>query len=196
MKLLSLFANEINRITDESLREFVYDYLQNYTPDYFWEIGASSSGKYHPALSQGEGGLVRHTKVACLFLEELFRMSYYMYMTDEQKDFCRVAMILHDTVKYGFTDFDKDQYKYHGQNAAIMVNNAWYEHFEENAPWLLLNAIKSHMGQWTEPKEDRPMTNLDRCVHMADYMASRSFIDVPCVTEEYNGFFNEGDLPF
>ena len=33
---------------------------------------------------------------------------------------------------------------------------------------------------------DRPFTNIDRCVHMADYMASRNFIDIPQVSEEYD----------
>jgi hypothetical protein len=40
------------------------------------------------------------------------------------------------------------------------------------------------MGQWSE-REDRPFTNIDRCVHMADYMASRNFIDIPQIVEEY-----------
>jgi hypothetical protein len=41
------------------------------------------------------------------------------------------------------------------------------------------------MGQWSTEQEDRPFTSIDRCVHMADYMASRSFIDIPQITEEY-----------
>ena len=60
---------------------------------------------------------------------------------------------------------------------------------------FLLNAIRSHMGQWSTEKEDRPFTNIDRCVHMADYMASRSFIDIPQITEEYNAITEE-NLPF
>ena len=46
------------------------------------------------------------------------------------------------------------------------------------------------MGQWTPEKEDRPFTSLDRCVHMADYMASRSFIDIPLIMEEYERIMN------
>ena len=69
------FETEINRIVSEDLRMFVKFFLENYVPAYFWEIGASSSGKYHPKFSQGYGGLVRHTKAACLFLEDLLRMS-------------------------------------------------------------------------------------------------------------------------
>ena len=41
------------------------------------------------------------------------------------------------------------------------------------------------MGQWVEDKEDKPFTPLDRLVHLADYIASRSFIDIPCISEEY-----------
>jgi hypothetical protein len=41
------------------------------------------------------------------------------------------------------------------------------------------------MGQWSTEKEDRPFTSVDRCVHMADYMASRNFIDIPSIMEEW-----------
>ena len=47
-------------------------------------------------------------------------------------------------------------------------------------------AIKSHMGQWTTDKANRPFTPIDRLVHMADYMASRPFIDIPEITADYN----------
>jgi hypothetical protein len=52
------------------------------------------------------------------------------------------------------------------------------------------------MGQWSTDKDDRPFTSVDRCVHIADYMASRSFIDIPQITEEYNAIVWEDDLPF
>ena len=195
MKNIELFNTEINRIESEDLRSFVRYYLDEYTPDYFWEIGASSSGKYHPAFSQGEGGLVRHTKAVCIFLEELLRMNTYASMQDEYKDYARVACILHDTKKYGLTDFDKSEYDKHAVNASIAVNNAWVAFFGEPAPFLLTSAVRCHMGQWSTDKDDRPFTNIDRCVHMADYMASRSFIDIPQITEEYNAITEE-NLPF
>jgi hypothetical protein len=54
------------------------------------------------------------------------------------------------------------------------------------------------MGQWTEDKDERPFTSVDRCVHMADYMASRNFIDIPSIAEEYNSVMNgtDEDVPF
>ena len=62
------FEREIALIKNEDYRKFIIDYLDNECPSYFWEIGASSSGKYHPKFSQGEGGLVRHTKAVVMFI--------------------------------------------------------------------------------------------------------------------------------
>ena len=184
MEKSKYFEREIELIQSEDLRMLTKAYFEEYVPDYFWEIGASSSGKYHPVFSQGVGGLVRHTKAVVMFAEELLRMSSYMYMSEEYKDYVIMACIVHDTCKYGMCEFDKAQYKDHSKLASENVANCWKEYFEEQAPVFFTNAIKTHMGQWSE-KEDRPFTNIDRCVHMADYMASRNFIDIPQITEEY-----------
>ena len=187
MKSMKLFDREINLIKNEELRKAVAEYLEDDVPDYFWTDGASASGRFHPKFSHGIGGLVRHTKAVVLFAEELLRMSSYMYMPDDYKDYVIAACILHDTVKYGSgSELDKCEYANHAKNAAEAFafwceNNTPYEpHF------LLLNAIKSHMGQWSTEREDRPFTSIDRAVHMADYMASRNFIDIPQITEEWN----------
>ena len=189
MENSKFFEREINLIQSEDYRIFVRYYLDNVCPPYFWEIGASSSGKYHPPFSQGVGGLVRHTKAVVMFAEELLKMSSYMYMSDEFKDYVIMACILHDTCKYGKSDYDKEQYKDHARNASELAASLWFQLFEESAPQFFLSAIRCHMGQWSE-REDRPFTNIDRCVHMADYMASRSFIDIPQVREEWEAVDN------
>lgn len=195
MKTIKHFERELNLIQDEELRMVVKTYLVERVPDYFWEDGASSSGKYHPQFSQGIGGLVRHTKAVVMFAEELLRMSSYAYMREEYKDYVIAACIVHDTMKYGLGEYDKSEYKNHARNAAyafkMFAKECDYEVSE-----FLLNAIASHMGQWSTEKEDRPFTNVDRCVHMADYMASRSFIDIPSITAEWERVENESDLPF
>lgn len=176
------FEKEINFIQSEDLRMFTKTYLDNVVPQYFFEVGASSSGKYHPKFSQGLGGLVRHTKAVSLMAEELLRMSPYSYLSDENKDFVRVACIVHDTAKYGIVEFNKNDYSTHAENASKAVADLWVEYFREPCPYLLVNAIASHMGQWGKPKM---MTSVDRCVHQADYIASRNFFDIPQITEEW-----------
>ena len=187
MNKSQFFDHEIEFIQSEDLRSFVRYYFDCCVPDYFWTIGASSSGKFHPAMSQGEGGLVRHTKAVAWFCEELLRMSQWAYLTDERKDYARVACLLHDTAKYGvYGEINKDDYPRHGSIAANCVERAWLVFFEEDCPYELTHAILSHMGQWTTDKANRPFTPIDRLVHMADYVASRAFIDIPAITADYN----------
>ena len=184
--MIKHFEREISLIESEDLRMFVKFYLEEYTPEYFWQVGASSSGKYHPIFSQGVGGLVRHTKAVVMFAEELLRMSSYAYLKAEYKDYVIMACILHDTCKYGCCEYDTKAYSDHANNAAQQVTQAWFEYFGTEIPFVLQNAIVSHMGQWTKNAEDRPFTNVDRCVHLADYMASRSFINIPQIVDEWN----------
>ena len=184
----------LDLIVNEDLRMMVKSYLEESVPEYFWEIGASSSGKFHPAFSQGKGGLVRHTKAVVMFAEELLRMSSYAFMRDEYKDYVIAACLVHDTAKYGVKEYDKAEYKNHAPAAAVAFDT-WCISLDYDCSEFLLNAIASHMGQWSTDRDDRPFTNIDRCVHMADYMASRPFIDIPQIVEEYNAVV-ESDLPF
>lgn len=177
-----IFKNEIELIQNEDYKMFVKMVLDTKVPLYFWEIGASSSGKYHPKFSQGEGGLVRHTKAVVKFCHEFMNLNSYGYMCDEFKDYAIMACIFHDCAKYGMVEFNKSTYKEHGKNASYLVKKAWESYFGTPASEFLLNAIRCHMGQWSE-KEDRPFTQLDRLVHMADYVASRNFIDIPELSE-------------
>ena len=195
MKNIKIFERELNLIVNEDLRMAVKSYMEERVPDHFWEDGASSSGKFHPKFAQGKGGLVRHTKAVVLFAEELLRMSSYAYMREEYKDYVIAACILHDTMKYGLGEYDKSEYKNHAKNASIAFE-AWCREDGYRPHFLLLNAIESHMGQWSTEREDRPFTSVDRCVHMADYMASRNFIDIPSIMDEYASVVDEADLPF
>lgn len=177
MAVNETFEREISLIKNIDYQNFICYYLDS-VGDWFFHEAASSTGRYHPQFAKGEGGLVRHTKAVVMFAEELLRMSPYCYYPEEYKDYIIMACIVHDTCKYGLGEYDKTQYKYHARNAAICVNNKWLEYFNEPAPFLLLSAIRGHMGQWSE-KEDKPFTSIDHCVHLADYMASRNFIDIP-----------------
>ena len=198
MKNIKLFERELNLIVDEELRMITKAYLDEKVPPYFWEIGASSSGKYHPKFSQNDGGLVRHTKAVVMFAVELLRMNTYAYMRAEYKDYVIVACIIHDTCKYGKAEYNKAEYSAHARNAAELFKEFCIHECDYTPSEYLLNAVVAHMGQWTEDKDERPFTSVDRCVHLADYMASRNFIDIPSITEEYNSVMNgtDEDVPF
>ena len=195
------FERELDLIVNDDLRMAVKSYMDEAVPEYFWTDGASSSGKYHPEFSQGVGGLVRHTKAVVMFAEELLRMSSYAYMREEYKDYVIAACIIHDTAKYGCGEYDKKAYKDHARNAAKAFADYCEQVMDYQPSEFLLNAVAAHMGQWSTDREDRPFTSIDRCVHMADYMASRSFIDIPQISAEYDAIaypvnFENIEVPF
>ena len=93
------FGKEINLIGDAERRLFVSRCLEN-VADYFFEVPASSTGKYHPAYSLGRGGLVRHTKVAVHIADDLLCLDMFSSLLPI-KDAIIYALILHDTCKSG-----------------------------------------------------------------------------------------------
>lgn len=111
-----IFTKELELIKDERIRkntEIILDLL----PEYFYHIPASSTGKYHPNFSLGEGGLVRHVKVATRILNDLLNDTTYInnyapYIDKNkesklnEKDLMLMGIILHDGLKDGLLDFD------------------------------------------------------------------------------------------
>ncbi|MEE0699909.1 MAG: HD domain-containing protein [Bacilli bacterium] len=182
-KKVSAFSKEVSFINNPRYKESI-EVLISLLPDYFFEVPASSTGKYHPSFALGDGGLLRHTKVAVRIAKEMFNDEAISGgYTNNEKDLMIMALILHDGLKSGlkkseYTNFDHP----------LLVSNYIKENVEktslkENEIKFLTSVIESHMGPWntnnysnvTLPK---PQTRYQRFVHMCDYLASRKFLDV------------------
>ena len=68
-----IFKIELDYIKNLRIRNACLEMIK-LLPDYFFEIPASSTGKYHPVYASSEHGLVKHTKVAVRFAYELFNI--------------------------------------------------------------------------------------------------------------------------
>lgn len=90
-----VFADELSFIQDGEKREIIKSLIRQ-VPDYFFEIPASSTGKYHPKYALGEGGLVRHTKAAVRIANELLRLEMFKGLS-KIKDEIIGALLLHDS---------------------------------------------------------------------------------------------------
>lgn len=192
MKDLRFLEKEFEKIQDEDLKMVVKAYFEERVPLYFWNIGASSSGNYHPKFSQKVGGLVRHTKAVVKFAEEIMRA--YENISDVEQDNIIVACLIHDTVKYGLTDEENPkEYKKHAENGALAFQEFAKNVCEYEVDEAILQAVVSHMGRWGKQK---PVSVIDNCVHLADYVASRPFIDIPELTEEYQQIDTLTDVIF
>lgn len=188
------FKLEIGTIKHEPLKVFAKWCLDN-LPEYFFEVAASSTGKYHPSYSQGEGGLVRHTIAAVRIANELFRNNTVQNFTDNEKDIIRVALLLHDGVKHG-PDGSGYTTSTHPLEVVKYLEDRYFEVEEETLPdevieimecdlwYQVTECIKSHMGEWNtdyKTKEEvlpKPETEIQRFTHLCDYLASRKILEV------------------
>ena len=162
------FDKYINKIKTESIKNNLIKAI-NDLPEYFYNISASSTNKYHPKFSLGEGGLFRHTTFACDIALELFNIIPFSQF---QKDVILSALILHDGRKMGNTQI-KHTLKNHDDFQADYLQKFWEEDFEGKN--IIIECIRTHAGQWSTTK--KPKTKLEKFVHTCDYLASRKIID-------------------
>jgi len=189
MKAEEVFINELAGINSDDILSFVLDCFDELCPEYFWTCPASLTGKYHPAISRGKGGLVRHTKLAVWWGEKLIRA----FNTFDElkgipeswiKDEVTAALLMHDMHKNGPTDAS---YKRCGNTTgthgtyltAVIEAKKLGMYLPEPTRQRILIGIASHMGQWTTDTAFRP-SNLKgeeqafaQLVHSADYCAAQ-----------------------
>lgn len=213
MRNSELFKEELDLIQNEHIREITRRTLDN-APEYIQTIPASSSGKYHPTYSLGEGGLARHIKACvgiarCMLENENVLNDEYEQFLDIEKDIIYSSLILHDCMKCGDNGELKTKFEHPNIASELFerVYNEYLDYIDNNKDltvdeynelgwivWDISNCIKSHMGQWSTNKHSKviletPEYDLERFVHICDYLASRRFIEFNFdkYKEQYNG---------
>lgn len=179
---IKVFNVELNRIQNENVRksaEIVLDMI----PDYFYEVPASSTGLHHPDFSLGEGGLVRHVKVAMRILEEMFRNKIFGTYDDYQKDLIRMALLLHDGFKSGLTNSGHTCLEHPVLMYKFLLENKEKLLINENDVNYVANLILTHMGPWNKDQNGyimmpEPERQDEILVHLCDYISSRNFLNV------------------
>ena len=183
MNKIETFNKEYTYIKNSKYRENLKK-LVELLPDYFFEVAASSTGKYHPAFSLGDGGLVRHTKAAVRIAHELYSTeSVCGKFTDDEKDLMIFGLLLHDGLKHG-----KEKSEYTVFEHPLVVCDFIREHKDkltltDSEIDFITNIIESHMGPWTTDYKGndvlpKPVNRYQKFVHMCDFLASRKFLDI------------------
>lgn len=185
MDRIEVFKDELNYINDFKIKTAA-KILLTHLPDYFFHVAASSSGKYHPVSDLGEGGLIRHTKSVVRIGYELLNLEMYQNIfSSYEKDLIIFSLMFHDGMKQGEASLENNNTHTLFEHPLIMAN-----YIKNNKEVLLFNdddinfiyeCISSHMGQWNQ-KDDKtlpkPIKEHQRFVHLCDYIASRSFINI------------------
>ena len=205
-KAETIFQKELNQIHDKDIKQFVIDCFDKLCPDYFWTCPCSTTGKYHPQVSLGVGGLVRHTKLAVWWGIELLRA---LCQEPELKDIPTLqdeviaTLLLHDMIKNGKglnaqgRPFEKGVTGTHGVTLAEKIE----EHSDicldngETSSFRIVTGIAMHMGVWTtKPYHTIDAAGLDafiELIHLADYAASRKVDEIYYKLENENDFIKE-----
>lgn len=171
----------LNTFENEDIKEFAAVLIDG-LPDYIWRVGASSTGKYHPSYSLGDGGLMRHQLAVVRFLNFFLELEQYSSKIDSRKrDLMRVAALIHDGRKSGSQeDYEKSKYtKFnHPILMADVIRSYDGQYLNHEEIEFIANIISKHMGQFNTDKKTgttlpKPDDLYSELVHLADYLASR-----------------------
>lgn len=178
------FSKELEYIKSEKIKNACQKMIE-LLPDYFFEVPASSTGKYHPEYALGEGGLLRHTKAAVRIAYELLNDPCIGdKYTQDEKDLMIMALILHDGLKSGLNHEKYTRFDHPILIADYIMDNEEDLGLEVEKIEFLCDAVKTHMGSWTTDYNgvdvlEKPKTKYQNFVHMCDFLASRKCLLVP-----------------
>ena len=183
MNKVEILKTELNYIKNDRIRKSAETFVEM-LPDYFFKIAASSTGKYHPDFASGEGGLVRHSKVASYILNEI--VSTHTFgddFTNDQKDLLRFAILVHDGFKHGVLE---EQYTKHEHPlicaTCLRASKDKLELTDDEIEYVA-TAIESHMGEWNKSNYSDielalPVSEAQKLVHLADLLSSKKILNV------------------
>lgn len=188
MKVEEIFITELRMIQNPDIREFVIICFNELCPDYFWTCPCSISGKYHPQVSLGEGGLVRHTKLAVWWGLELVRAlgsspELEDIPTVQLQDEVIATLLVHDMIKNG-EGLDSGGHKLDhsvtGTHGVTLADKIYFSKIyldNDDSFYRIIDGISGHMGIWTTIDARKPDTAFANLIHLADYCASRKVDD-------------------
>lgn len=182
---IALFEKEISYMEIENIKDFFKKAI-TLVPDYFFEVPAASSGKFHSVLECGFGGLVYHTRSVAKVANYLINLHQYKSKLNEVERDCVVcAALLHDCLKHDWENKTGFSVHQHPVLASEFVKTD--ERLDgivsDEIRTMIGDAVASHSGEWTTSKRSKiilpsPQTLVQELVHLSDYIASRSDIHI------------------
>lgn len=183
MDKVIVFDELLSKFETEEMKRYCIDMIKE-IPDYIFEIPSSTSLKYHNKTQCQPHGQVYHILMFGEIMNYILELDYVKNKTDEkQRDCLRCTPIFHDALKCGTNG---SQYTVHDHPllAGEWIRNTVVEHdIDAETKECIARLCESHSGQWTTNKRSKtvlpePETDEQFLVHMCDYLASRSNLDM------------------
>ena len=186
-----MIANIIDDLETDEVKKLAMAVIQD-LPEYWYDVAASSSGKYHPAYTVGPHGLFIHSVVVLKFASYMLEIEQYKtQFKPEERDAIKLGAFCHDgnkhgTDSHGHTIFShpivmaESVRKYKGKGIA-----------SDEIIEFVANLIETHMGEWNTNKREpntilpKPTSLGQQLLHLADYLASRKDVEIHFDNESF-----------
>lgn len=183
MNKIKIFEGLLNKFETDEIRDYCADMIKE-IPDYIFTIPSSTSFKYHNKTQCQPHGQIFHILMFAEIMNYVLELEYVKERTNErQRDCLRCTPIFHDAIKCGLNGSQYTVHE-HPMLAGEWVRNTSVEHdVDANTKAYIARLCESHSGEWTSTKRSKtvlpkPENDEQFFVHMCDYLASRSNLDM------------------
>lgn len=164
-------------IFDKEIKEFI-EYALSKVDKKFYEVPASSSGKYHCKESNiSPGGLIVHIRRSFIYALHLIRFYDGRHtVSKDTRDIILAGILLHDCYK-GMENgvwIDKTNFN-HGPLGAEWLRKIYKEKYKKENRKIdrICHLVKTHMARWNpEPTPPKDGEYDEHIVCIADYLGS------------------------
>lgn len=198
MDKIKVFENLLNKFETEEIKSYCTDMIKE-IPDYIFTIPSSTSFKYHNKTQCQPHGQIFHILMFAEVMNYILGLEYVKEKTHErQRDCLRCTPIFHDAIKCGLNGSRYTVHE-HPLLAGEWVRNTNVEHdIDTETKAYIARLCESHSGEWTSTKRSKtvlpkPENDEQFFVHMCDYLASRSNLDM-IYSDEVISDLGEADI--
>lgn len=199
MDKVKVFEGLLNKFETDEIRDYCADMIKE-IPDYIFTIPSSTSFKYHNKTQCQPHGQIFHILMFAEVMNYVLGLEYVKEKTNErQRDCLRCTPIFHDAIKCGLYGSQYTVHE-HPMLAGEWVRNTSVEHdVDADTKAYIARLCESHSGEWTSTKRSKtvlpkPENDEQFFVHMCDYLASRSNLDMT-YSDNVLAVLNNAEIP-
>ncbi len=199
MDKVKVFGGLLNKFETDEIRDYCADMIKE-IPDYIFTIPSSTSFKYHNKTQCQPHGQIFHILMFAEVMNYVLGLEYVKEKTNErQRDCLRCTPIFHDAIKCGLNGSQYTVHE-HPMLAGEWVRNTSVEHdVDADTKAYIARLCESHSGEWTSTKRSKtvlpkPENDEQFFVHMCDYLASRSNLDMT-YSDDVLAVLNNVEIP-
>lgn len=199
MDKVKVFGGLLNKFETDEIRDYCADMIKE-IPDYIFTIPSSTSFKYHNKTQCQPHGQIFHILMFAEVMNYVLGLEYVKEKTNErQRDCLRCTPIFHDAIKCGLNGSQYTVHE-HPMLAGEWVRNTSVKHdVDADTKAYIARLCESHSGEWTSTKRSKtvlpkPENDEQFFVHMCDYLASRSNLDMT-YSDDVLAVLNNVEIP-